>query len=730
MASANAKLALFYDWLYFNPEKDNIMNIEPAILVMHHSMRPHPAITATLLDFLCRIIPNFFPKEKEKVHQGITNSLKTILDKRVLPTLLPLFDNAKLDEELRTMLRERFPYFVVKEGEEVPPPVLEDETVAGNVESGNSSARFSDDEDDDEDRDFKSDVKKEDEERKKKVKKSTNNRIQRESDGQNNGDDLDQDMKDVLKELKSESDVGRKCEITDNLVKRVMEDDFDFEQCSALASQIADVLQEEFVGKVFPDSGLLEPSKESIEDSIGRPIFVVFRSLCEMTDHDGGQETLLQVLSELYALQPRVGYYLLYFLSAEGKISGASRTAKEKASIYKDLCEAIDTNYSLDICLVNDMRQCQEDDVNLFVHLIPEIFTNFPKHSVGNTDLLYLLVSCVDGVQVQKLTCHVVSKDFVLFKKDSFQTVLQCSLGWETFEQYVLWQLASAHELPIEWIVPIIPKLSFAKHSEALTSILLLLREETPTQDLIKAILTREAEAGDRFVVATLHAWMQEDDRVADLIASYLSKQASLGPGKRKRNAPTKSGSTSTLSHPAELCLAHLDKLRQSSKHYEFFNQQSIQHALQQVRNSCTESQKKKFMDLFALAEDSDSEDSGALIKKKNKSGVSGGSGTSNSHSMKDSRSPNKAKKNNSNSKSIVVSDSSEESSDDSEENDTKSVRKAGRGGRSGGGSAKNQRKRKVASYKDISSDDSSDDDLKGKPSKKKKKPTTHSDSD
>lgn len=75
VAAANAKMALFYDWLFYDAERDNIMNIgnvlslfpvnnsligsfliaEPAILVMYHSMRPHPAITATLLDFLCRV---------------------------------------------------------------------------------------------------------------------------------------------------------------------------------------------------------------------------------------------------------------------------------------------------------------------------------------------------------------------------------------------------------------------------------------------------------------------------------------------------------------------------------------------------------------------------------------------------------------------------------------------------------------------------------------------------
>lgn len=31
------------------------VSAEPAILVMHHSMKPHPAITATLLDFMCRV---------------------------------------------------------------------------------------------------------------------------------------------------------------------------------------------------------------------------------------------------------------------------------------------------------------------------------------------------------------------------------------------------------------------------------------------------------------------------------------------------------------------------------------------------------------------------------------------------------------------------------------------------------------------------------------------------
>ncbi|XP_031782856.1 integrator complex subunit 3 isoform X2 [Nasonia vitripennis] len=111
VAASNAKLALFYDWLFFEPDKDNIMNIEPAILVMHNSMRSHPAVTATLLDFLCRIIPNFYPTLEDKVKSGIFSSLRQILEKRVLPSLYPLFDSPKLDRELRTKIRETFKEF-------------------------------------------------------------------------------------------------------------------------------------------------------------------------------------------------------------------------------------------------------------------------------------------------------------------------------------------------------------------------------------------------------------------------------------------------------------------------------------------------------------------------------------------------------------------------------------------------------------------------------------------
>lgn len=63
------------------------------------------------LDSSFQIIPNFYPPLTEKVRQGINASLRLILEKRVLPTLYHLFDNARLDLELRNNLKSSFKEF-------------------------------------------------------------------------------------------------------------------------------------------------------------------------------------------------------------------------------------------------------------------------------------------------------------------------------------------------------------------------------------------------------------------------------------------------------------------------------------------------------------------------------------------------------------------------------------------------------------------------------------------
>ena len=142
---------------------------------------------------------------------------------------------------------------------------------------------------------------------------------------------LDDDAKELLQSLRQQEDCESRCESMEQLVKYITSEEFSFEQCSLVASHLSEILQEQFEGRLFPS----DPTPEAIEDSIGKPLFVAFRALVEMSDSDPHRGHILQLLAELYTLQPRVGYYLLYFMNADRQVR---RDAKAKANVYRGKC--------------------------------------------------------------------------------------------------------------------------------------------------------------------------------------------------------------------------------------------------------------------------------------------------------------------------------------------------------------------------------------------------------
>ncbi|KAL5004662.1 hypothetical protein ScPMuIL_018118 [Solemya velum] len=588
VAASNAKLSLFYDWFMFDPEKDSIMNIEPAMLVMFHSIRPHPAITATLLDFLCRIMPNFCNVLAAQVKQGVFTALRQILDKRVVPTLSPLFDNPKLDRELRILIRENFNEFCSQV--EVKDEPMNNKDVM-DIDNGNnhvtdnsmSDAAFSDDEDDIPLGKLKQEMK---------CRPVEELPCYEAVDISSHLLQLGGDIYDYTVQLQNEEDQEMQCEIMDRLVQTVIrEDDFDQDVATPLSICLCQILSSQFNNNLFPQ----ELDEESIEDSIGAPLFVMFRFLSSMPEEDPSQQTLLQLMGEMYLRQPRIGYHLLYFLKV-------SKMTDEKMSSYKDFCKGVDRD--LETCLMGDLRLCQEDDVRLFTYLMPEIYTHFSNVAVGNAELLNMIVSSIDGTQLQDLICQILQGHLVMFRKESFLSVLNASLEWETLEQYFLWQLIAAHNIPPEHIMPILPKLEFTCHAEALTSILVSLKQECPTTDTLKPILCRDHRKADFFTISILKFWAQEyEDKLAELIHTQIAKFNGT-PKKRQRSGSTTSKSKDNPT--VDQILAHLDYMRQICRNISFLNNEQIQHALQHVQQTASEAQKSKFSDLLALAEDID----------------------------------------------------------------------------------------------------------------------------
>ncbi|XP_059299981.1 uncharacterized protein LOC132052455 [Lycium ferocissimum] len=99
---ANLKLALFYDWLFFDETTDNVMNIEPAILLMVNSIPKYIDVTHTLLEFLLIVVDNYDIERKEMISKGVSTALSTLVKKGIVGSL----DVLTRCDLIATVLRE------------------------------------------------------------------------------------------------------------------------------------------------------------------------------------------------------------------------------------------------------------------------------------------------------------------------------------------------------------------------------------------------------------------------------------------------------------------------------------------------------------------------------------------------------------------------------------------------------------------------------------------------
>ncbi|GBP60192.1 Integrator complex subunit 3 homolog [Eumeta japonica] len=586
VAASNAKLALFYDWLFYDSEKDNIMNIEPAILVMHHSMRSHPAVTATLLDFLCRIIPNFYPPYADKVRQGIFNSLQQIIEKRVLPNLQPLFDSPKLDRELRTTVRDTFKEFCGNgNGEGVAG--IKDEGNEDLPVPGPEEPAFSDDDE----------------------------------EAAEDTDDDDLPLSEVR--ARERPELAAALPITLRPLAETLLDERTGSAATALLNAATDTpmptpvaLADLFLA-VLQDAPTLKISKSptpaELDAIIDGPLFSLLT--CLLNGRNNGEsrrKLVMDTLKEMH-LQGSFrnqGYCLLFYLKVRYEHDRRAerdlikrRDVKFKADVYKDYCNNLDLK--LAESLADDFERCQECDANTLVWLIPDVYREFKEAAQNHIRLLHVIVSTLDATQLQRLVCLTLQGTLMMFKSDDITTMLSTSLGWETFEQYCLWQLLTAHDISVEDVLPIIPKLSYKDHAEALTSVLLMLKQERPTAEVVRQIFCRLVEEEDTFVMSTLMYWCQDyEDKVGDLVAVLLStRYPGTSPNKRKR--PGKHSISPNAPPSAELVLGHLEQLRVGCVEQDdmsIFNMECMQKALQQAQSNSSDNLRRQYSDLFALA--------------------------------------------------------------------------------------------------------------------------------
>ncbi|KAJ9177109.1 hypothetical protein P3X46_012360 [Hevea brasiliensis] len=84
---ANVKLALFYDWLFFDERIDNIMNIEPGMLLMVCSIPKYIDMTHSLLEFLLLLVENYDVHRTHVIVRGLSSAFNSLVQKGVVRSL-------------------------------------------------------------------------------------------------------------------------------------------------------------------------------------------------------------------------------------------------------------------------------------------------------------------------------------------------------------------------------------------------------------------------------------------------------------------------------------------------------------------------------------------------------------------------------------------------------------------------------------------------------------------
>lgn len=323
------------------------------------------------------------------------------------------------------------------------------------------------------------------------------------------------------------------------------------EQEQYVHTVVVDVIRHSLTKFVFPVDAVVSttmPGKEeeqslALQESITGPLFSVYRLF--VSHEDKCKKCVQNLSAEIYRKCPEAGALLLYFLKAQIKLvttsestadekgttsnstsasnatssssssttasaSSSSRDNKKnvtfRASIYRSLCTWAMPDEKLEQCLNRDLVQLERAHTLTYVWLLPDLYREYSNQLVNNEAVLRLTLGAVDARNLRDLIYAVSQGRLTMLKADGLLDCVRHSLAYETFEQVCLWQLLQAHDIPMETFQDVVPELDAASHAEALTYMLLLLRNEEPTAELIRLLLSREAKSsrGDPFVTSVL----------------------------------------------------------------------------------------------------------------------------------------------------------------------------------------------------------------------------------
>lgn len=198
----------------------------------------------------------------------------------------------------------------------------------------------------------------------------------------------------------------------------------------------------------FPET---KTDEKLLQQSISCPLFSIFKVMHQYEDKC--KKCFQNIIKQVCRKLPMIGYTMLYFLKVHTKLQtrkNPNSNVTFKANIYKTLCDYIEQK--VDSSLSKDLALLEQESTPIFLWILPDIFREFKTNMINNSDVLRILLGCVDAKNLRDIIYNVTQGKLIIFKNDGVLDCVRESLSYETFEQIFLWQLVQAHNVPIEFL--------------------------------------------------------------------------------------------------------------------------------------------------------------------------------------------------------------------------------------------------------------------------------------
>uniref|UniRef100_A0A914CAV4 SOSS complex subunit A homolog n=1 Tax=Acrobeloides nanus TaxID=290746 RepID=A0A914CAV4_9BILA len=609
------KLVLIWDWFGFDSNIPNAAAlVEPAFSLVRYLLTTNQILANSIIDFLIRSTTMISPNYTQFFITSVTNSFKQL--STIMP-IMSVLESTRIDKPLRDMLRETFPeLFAPKHPPMAPPPsqqqpppgpsrltplmIEEEEKSVIKKLNQNSAAILPNEEE-----------AKEKKKERKKLKKTTSLSEQTPETKRENildvgsietvlplvRDELKNSVGELNSAVKAKSDEAP--EAMQRLLMCIFENEelLENDQIEILAECLL-IIYREYLGKreFFPKNS----RSEDISDTFDMSFFALFRNLVLSPDGDESRKLLLMIIGEMRERCNCIGYLLLFF------IKGTKMESEEAASAYTGLCKAMAA--PLEDQLLEDLKQCVIDDHRLFAFLVPFIFERLSEVS-GSVNLMRLICGSIDAAQALSIVREMCLENLTMFQKDTITPILNASIQqWDTIEQIMLWTFIRGF-VKFDWLLNLIPRLAYNKHPEAITNLLLMIKQAEPSLKLMQNLLSRPAN--DFFTICAIKVLIDDNDsleQVANHMATIIKRL--IQSGEIYPPSPTKEKSSLKKTLCLEFVLSHLDTFRlncltkESRRAELFLSNNVLQEALSLAKKSERIADlRTKFTELFAVME-------------------------------------------------------------------------------------------------------------------------------